>query len=74
MLFLSFLYVLFLFLLVFVVVWLFVIFEWVNVEFGFEYYVEKGDLFIFFKMLVNVLINLGYLLFGIYLLWKICKL
>ncbi|RMX37029.1 hypothetical protein pdam_00005066 [Pocillopora damicornis] len=56
------------------IVWAFTIFERVNVELGLEYYAEKGDPSTFLKMPANASVNLGYLLVGLYWLWKIRKL
>lgn len=56
------------------IVWAFTIFERVDVELGLEYYAEKGDPSTFLKMPANASVNLGYLLVGLYWLWKIRKL
>ncbi|XP_078370168.1 transmembrane protein 187-like [Oculina patagonica] len=70
----SFLYVLFPLLTTFAVVWFFSIFERVKVELGLEHYAEKGDPSTFLKMPANASVNLGYVLVGLYWLWKINKL
>lgn len=56
------------------IVWAFTTFERVDVELGLEYYAEKGDPSTFLKMPANASVNLGYLLVGLYWLWKIHKL
>lgn len=66
----SFLYVLFPLLSAFAVVGTFTIFERAKVELGLEHYAEKGDPSTFLKMPANASVNLGYVLVGIYWLWK----
>lgn len=70
----SFLYVLVPLVSAFAVVWTFTIFERVKVELGAEHYAEKSDPSTFLKMPANASINLGYVLVGVYWLWKIRKL